>query len=74
MSQMEAVEMLVASGYQPEHTVYLAFGADEEVGGHRGAEKIAALLKEQGAPGFCDRRRPAHHRRHHARPAKARPR
>ena len=47
MSQMEAVEMLVASGYQPERTVYLAFGADEEVGGHRGAEKIAALLKER---------------------------
>ena len=41
------VEMLVASGYQPERTVYLAFGADEEVGGHRGAEKIAALLKER---------------------------
>ena len=47
LSQMEAVEMLVASGYQPERTVYLAFGADEEVGGHRGAEKIAALLKER---------------------------
>jgi carboxypeptidase PM20D1 len=47
MSQMEAVEMLVASGFQPERTVYLAFGADEEVGGLRGAAKIAALLKER---------------------------
>lgn len=47
MSQLEAVEMLVASGYQPERTVYLAFGADEEVGGLRGASKIAALLKER---------------------------
>lgn len=47
MSQMEAVEMLVASGYKPERTVYLAFGADEEVGGLRGASKIAALLKER---------------------------
>jgi carboxypeptidase PM20D1 len=47
MSQMEAVEMLVASGFQPERTVYLAFGADEEVGGLRGASKIAALLKER---------------------------
>lgn len=47
MSQLEAVEMLVASGYQPERTVYLAFGADEEVLGQRGAAKIAALLKER---------------------------
>ena len=47
MSQMEAVEMLVASGYKPERTVYLAYGADEEVSGLRGAAKIAALLKER---------------------------
>ena len=45
MSQMEAVELLVASGFKPERTVYLAFGADEEVSGARGAAKIAALLK-----------------------------
>ena len=37
MSQLEAVEMLVASGFQPERTVYLAYGADEEVSGQRGA-------------------------------------
>jgi carboxypeptidase PM20D1 len=47
MAQMEAVEMLIASGYQPERTVYLAFGADEEIGGLRGATRIAALLKER---------------------------
>ena len=47
MSQMEAVEMLIASGFQPERTVYLAFGADEEVGGLRGAAKIAELLKQR---------------------------
>ena len=47
MSQMEAVEMLVASGYKPERTVYLAYGADEEVAGTRGAAKIAAVLKER---------------------------
>ncbi len=47
MAQMEAVEMLVASGYQPERTVYLAYGADEEVLGLRGAARIAALLKER---------------------------
>lgn len=44
ISQMEAVEMLIASGFQPRRTVYLAFGADEEVGGLRGAKAIAELL------------------------------
>ena len=48
MSQMEAIEMLVASGFQPRQTVYLISGADEEVGGQRGARQIAALLKERG--------------------------
>ena len=48
MSQMEAVEMLVASGYKPPRTVYLAFGADEEIGGPKGAAQIAALLKSRG--------------------------
>lgn len=47
MAQLEAVEMLVASGYEPQRTVYLAYGADEEVGGLRGAARIAALLKER---------------------------
>jgi carboxypeptidase PM20D1 len=47
MSQMEAIEMLVASGFKPERTVYLAFGADEEIGGLRGAAITAALLKDR---------------------------
>jgi carboxypeptidase PM20D1 len=47
ISQMEAVEMLVASGYKPRRTVYLAFGADEEVGGLRGAKAIAELLAKR---------------------------
>jgi len=48
-SQMEAVEMLIASGYKPPRTIYLAYGADEEVSGLRGAAQIAALLKSRGA-------------------------
>ena len=48
IAQMEAVEMLVGSGYQPKRTVYLAFGADEETSGERGAARIAVLLKERG--------------------------
>ena len=49
LSQLEAVEMLLAGGYQPPRTIYLAYGADEEVGGHRGAAKVAELLKSRGA-------------------------
>lgn len=48
LSQLEAVEMLLASGYQPPRTIYLAYGADEEVGGMRGATQIAALLQGRG--------------------------
>ncbi|MEQ1659637.1 MAG: M20 family peptidase, partial [Hylemonella sp.] len=48
LSQLEAVELLLASGYKPSRTLYLAYGADEEVGGLRGAGKIAALLKSRG--------------------------
>ncbi len=47
IAQMEAVEMLVASGFKPKRTVYLAFGADEEAGGLRGAKAMAALLAER---------------------------
>ena len=45
---LEAVEMLLGKGFQPERTVLLAFGHDEEVGGTRGAAAIAALLKRRG--------------------------
>lgn len=47
ISQMEAIEMLVGSGFKPKRTIYLAFGADEEVGGLRGAKAVAALLAER---------------------------
>ncbi|HRI17085.1 MAG TPA: M20 family peptidase [Burkholderiaceae bacterium] len=47
ISQMEAIEMLVGSGFKPQRTVYLAFGADEEVGGLAGAKLIAELLAQR---------------------------
>ena len=47
IAQLEATEMLLASGFQPRQTVYLIFGADEEVGGKRGALQIAKLLQER---------------------------
>lgn len=48
LAQMEALELLAKSGFKPQRTIYLISGADEEVGGHRGAERIAKRLKEQG--------------------------
>jgi carboxypeptidase PM20D1 len=45
---LEAVERLLARGFRPRRGVYLAFGGDEEVGGNRGARRIAALLRERG--------------------------
>jgi carboxypeptidase PM20D1 len=51
---MESTEALLEEGWAPRRTVLLAFGHDEEVGGHRGAEAIAALLAERGiAPWFA---------------------
>src|SRR5512140_3056546 len=48
ISIMEAVEKLLAENYKPERTIYLAFGHDEELLGSRGAQVIAAALKERG--------------------------
>ena len=45
MAILEAIEWLVKQAYQPERTIYLAFGHDEETGGHSGAAKIAAQLQ-----------------------------
>jgi carboxypeptidase PM20D1 len=44
MASLEAIEWLLKQGYQPKRTIYLAFGHDEETGGHSGAAKIAAIL------------------------------
>ena len=48
LGTLEAVEMLIAEGFRPTRTVYLAYGHDEEVGGRGGAREIAALLKNRG--------------------------
>ncbi len=50
---LEAVEQLVAEGFRPARTVYVAMGHDEEVGGAGGNAQIAARLAAEGAhPGF----------------------
>jgi carboxypeptidase PM20D1 len=48
MSQMEALEMLIASGFTPRQTVYVFFGHDEEIGGLRGAKTLAERWKKEG--------------------------
>lgn len=45
ISILEAVEKLLASNFQPERTVYLSFGNDEETIG-LGAQAIAKFLEE----------------------------
>lgn len=45
---LEAVELLVRTGFCPRRTILLAFGHDEEVGGGHGAVRIAALLRRRG--------------------------
>ena len=45
---LEAVEGLLQADYQPERTVHLAFGHDEEVGGARGAQQIAERIAARG--------------------------
>ncbi|MDP6589800.1 MAG: M20 family peptidase [Alphaproteobacteria bacterium] len=48
LATLEAIELLLADGFAPERTVYLAFGHDEEIDGRMGAARIAALLAERG--------------------------
>jgi carboxypeptidase PM20D1 len=45
---LEAVDHLVADGFAPRRTVYLAFGHDEEIGGQEGATVIARQLAARG--------------------------
>ncbi|MEU7767977.1 M20 family peptidase [Nocardia sp. NPDC049190] len=45
---LEAVESALAAGVRPRHTVYLAFGHDEEVFGGDGAERMAERLRRAG--------------------------
>ncbi len=44
---LEGVEVLATAGHQPQATLVLAFGCDEEVGGEVGAKQIATLFAQR---------------------------
>ncbi len=48
LALMETTEWLLAQGFTPARTVYLAFGHDEEIGGRDGAKQVADVLKARG--------------------------
>lgn len=48
VTQLQALEMLLAAGVKPQRTVYFVFGHDEEIGGRQGVVQIVALLRERG--------------------------
>jgi len=45
---LEAAESLLAEGWRPRRTLLFSFGEDEELGGSRGAARIAKLLAARG--------------------------
>ncbi len=53
MALLETVESLLASGFTPARTLYLAFGGDEEALGERGAGTIARTLADRGVRLAC---------------------
>ncbi len=48
IATLEAVNNLLREGHQPQRTVYLAFGHDEECSGTYGAKAMAELLQKRG--------------------------
>lgn len=48
IASIEAVEYLLAEGFEPKRTVYLSFGHDEEIGGGDGAKAVVNYLAKQG--------------------------
>ena len=48
LGQLEAIEQLLAAGFVPRRTIWLAYGHDEEIGGAHGAKAMAALLAQRG--------------------------
>lgn len=47
MASLEAIELLLAGGFQPRRSIYIALGHDEETGGAAGARAIVERLKQR---------------------------
>ncbi len=47
MSILEACEMLLEKNFEPERSIYLAFGHDEELSGNKGAGAIVKILRAE---------------------------
>ncbi|KAJ3288926.1 carboxypeptidase S [Rhizoclosmatium globosum] len=47
VGSLEAIEVLLESGFVPRKTVYLAFGYDEEISGIEGARKVAEYMEQE---------------------------
>ncbi len=48
ISLLEAVTLLLKEGFQPERSIYLSFGHDEELGGTQGAASVVEYAKKHG--------------------------
>ncbi|MCF8295859.1 MAG: M20 family peptidase [Bacteroidales bacterium] len=48
MGMLEAVELLLSEGFQPQHDWYFAFGHDEELTGRQGAVQLKSYLQQKG--------------------------
>ena len=48
MAILEAVEHLLERGFEPDRTIYLGFGHDEEIDGEFGASEISRILESRG--------------------------
>lgn len=46
LSQLEAIRLYLSHHGQPERTIYLSYGHDEEISGYDGARNIAKFLKD----------------------------
>ncbi|KAK4701729.1 Gly-Xaa carboxypeptidase, partial [Phenoliferia sp. Uapishka_3] len=47
---LAAVEQLVSEGFEPERTIILSFGFDEEIGGSRSAAPLSAAIQKRYGP------------------------
>ncbi len=45
LANLEAVELLLGTGFHPKRTILFAFGHDEELGGYAGAAELSKIIR-----------------------------